>query len=476
MKLWQKIVALNMFLIISLGTIIGFTVKGLVITSLREELNRQGISLAKHLADRIADPVLLEDYYRTQEAINDFLRTEEDIEYVFVTGQTGRLFVHTFKDGPPTDILSWNPVINKLISIQLLDTEKGFIRDIGLKIFERMLPEVHVGLKETRITKTVRILNRVIGILTIIMTILGCSVSCFLSRRITKPLLELVNFAHSLSKGKFGLRTTVNSKDEVGALAVTFNQLSMELKTYKERMAESFKNMLRTEKLTALGRLSAGLAHELRNPLTSMKVLLQGFSSNPSELSYEDIKVILSEVNQMEEILSRFLKFARYDSFNLSELDINNVIKQVVYLTRYHLKNYKIKPILSLNDLPTIRGDKGMIEQALLNLVMNSIEAMPEGGKLIIKSMYEDRFVNVIVKDTGPGIPEGIRERIFDPFFTTKPDGTGLGLSIVYNIIKIHHGKIDFQSNSKGTNFIIQLPIEYQDFKRYKNIEVFNWK
>lgn len=458
MKLWLKIALLNVLVVLSLGILLGFVIRGVVVRSMRVELTRQGESIARNLSDGIADPVLLEDLYKTQEAIDGLLRTEGDVEYIYVLDSNGDLFAHTFKGGYPQHIMRWNPLYDKPLSIQLLDTEKGFIRDVGVKIFENTNAEAHVGLKEERITQTLGRIRLLVIIITAIVTVAGAVLSFSFSRLISKPLNALVEFAHGLSRGEFGRRIDIKSGDEVGELAGTFNHLSRELEAYRNKMEDSYKQMLRTEKLTALGRLSAGLAHEIRNPLTSIMVLFRAFKDNPA-LTREDMRVVLSAAEQMDEILSRFLRFARGDEFNPSEVYINPVIKEVLNLTRHQAGNQSVKVEIDLRKLPAVKADRPLIEQAIMNLVLNGMEAMPGGGTLTISSRAENGYFVVSVKDTGPGIPEDIREKIFDPFFTTKGDGTGLGLSIVYNIVNLHKGDIRFESNGGGTLFTMKIPI-----------------
>jgi signal transduction histidine kinase len=458
MKLWFKIVLLNVVIVISLGMLVGMAVRGAVTDAMRAELSREGESLAKNLSNRIADSILIDDVYKIEEAIADVLKTERDIEYIFVTAKDEYLLAHTFKNGHPPDILNWNPLSNKQVSMQLLDTEVGSIRDVGIKIFEGMKPELHIGIKEDKITQTLGRIRNLIILLTVIVMLVGSVLSCFMSRLITKPLNRLVEFTHDLAKGDFGKSIEIKSRDEVGELSETFNNLSYELDAYRKKMEESYKQMLRTEKLTALGRLSAGLAHELRNPLTSIRTLFQTFKDNPS-LTRDDMEIVLSAADQMNDLLTKFLRFARSDEFNLSDVYINSVIKQVLNLTQFQIKNQSVKVSLNLSKLPPVKADRAMLQQALLNLVLNAVEAMPDGGTLTISSKMENGSAVVSIGDTGSGIPEEIKDKIFDPFFTTKGDGTGLGLSIVYNIINIHSGEISFESNGKGTTFNLEIPL-----------------
>lgn len=459
MKLWVKIAFLNVSIVVSLGILISFAIRGVVINSMRMELTRQGESIASNLSDRIADSILLDDLYKIHEAVRDIIEKEKDVEYIFVTDKNGRLLAHTFENGHPPDIMQWNPLTaDKLLSIQLLNTEKGFIRDIGVRVFSAMNPELHIGIKEERITQTLNRIRNLVITLTIIVTLIGSALSCTLSRLITKPLYTLMEFTHDLSKGEFGKRIGIKAKDEVGELSQTFNNLSLELELYRKKMEESYKQMLRTEKLTAIGRLSAGFAHEIRNPLTSIKVLLQTFKDNPI-LTKEDMKVALSAVDQMDDLLTKFLRFVRTDEFNLADVYINSLIKQVINLTRFQVKNQSIKVVMELSKLPPLKADSAMIQQALLNLVLNAIEAMPDGGILTISSKVENGNAVVNVADTGSGISADIRDKIFDPFFTTKGDGTGLGLSIAYNIMTLHNGDISFESNGEGTIFNMKIPV-----------------
>ena len=318
---------------------------------------------------------------------------------------------------------------------------------------------LHIGIREERIAQTLERIRNVIIALTVSVTLIGAVLSSLFCKFLTKPLYTLVDFTRLLSKGEFGKRVSIKSKGELGDLAQTFNKLSDELKTYKEKMGASYKQMLRTEKLTALGRLSAGLAHELRNPLTSLKVLFQTLSNNP-KMTKEDVNVVLSEVNQMDVLLARFLSFARRDEFNFEDVDINAVINRVLDLTRFQVENQSIKLIRNLSELQDVKADRSMIEQVFMNLIMNAIESMPDGGVLTISSSLDNGFAIVQTQDSGNGIPDEIQERVFDPFFTTKNDGTGLGLSIVHNIINLHNGDISLTSNRDGTTLTLKFPVE----------------
>lgn len=457
MKLWIKIALLNSLIVTLLSILIGIGIRDTVINAMRSELTYQGISLAQHLSDRIADSLLLKDIYRITEAISDVSRNEKDIEYVYVTDEAGRMLSHTFTGGYPEDILQWNLLERDLSKTQLLITEKGYIRDIGVRVFEGMSAEVHIGVREERIEQTLARLRNIIIGLTGFVIICGAVVSFVMSRITTRHLDTLVQFTSGLGRGDFDQQIRISSSDEVGELARRFESLSAELKSHREKLEESYKQMLRTEKLTALGRLSAGLAHELRNPLTSIKVLFQTFRDDP-KLTRRDMEVVLAAAEQMDDLLIKFLRFAKSDEFNLTEVYLNGILKQVAKLVEFQMQKQSITLSFQLSKLPPIKADRSLLQQAVMNLILNAIEAMPEGGSLGVISHQDDGYYRIGISDTGKGIPEAFRDKIFDPFFTTKEDGTGLGLSIVYNIVTLHHGQINVESNERGTTFWLRIP------------------
>jgi signal transduction histidine kinase len=356
--------------------------------------------------------------------------------------------------------LTWNPVSSdQSPAIQLLATEHGLIRDIGIRFFPELAPQLHLGLSETRLIRTLDRLRTMVIAIMVAVTMVGCVLSLVLSKHVTRHLAALAEFTHSLSRGEFGQQVEVHARDEVGDLAATFNSLSQGLKASREKMEETYRQMLQAEKQTALGRLSAGLAHEIRNPLTSIKALFQALRNEP-ELRREDIEMVLAAVNQMDELVAKFLGFARSDNFHSNDIYANAILKQILQLVNFQLKNQQIELVLELEKLPPVRGDDDMIRQALLNLVMNAIEAMPSRGRLTLASRVANGQVEIAVKDTGAGIPEKIWDKIFDPFFTTKPEGTGLGLGIVYNIVQLHNGTVTFVSDNGGTTFTLRLPVK----------------
>lgn len=227
--------------------------------------------------------------------------------------------------------------------------------------------------------------------------------------------------------------------------------------------------LVRSAKMATLGQLSASIAHEIRNPLTSIKMRLyslgEELKSNP--VTKDDMNVIDEEISRMEKTVKNFLDFARPPELNLQKCDINQIIEGTIglLLPKANSQNIQIKKALKAL-ASEIEIDKEQIRQVFLNVMLNAIEAMPSGGTLEIttdkQTDKESKDILVIkVKDTGLGIPSDLKRKLFEPFFTTKSEGTGLGLFIASRIIQMHKGAIGLESQpGKGTTVIVRLPVD----------------
>jgi len=222
--------------------------------------------------------------------------------------------------------------------------------------------------------------------------------------------------------------------------------------------------IFQSEKMAAVGKLAAGMAHEINNPLFVISGRLQMLLGNkklPKGLR-DDLKIIDNQADRIRNLIDRFLTFARKTSPNEERLDVNKIITNVLPFLSYHkLPSHKIRITKDFaKKLPLIKGDSHQLQEVFINLFINACQAMPEGGRLIIKTVNSGgEFVRISISDTGHGIDPKNLNNLFMPFFSTKSEGTGLGLSICYNIIKNHHGFIEVESQvGKGTTFIIKFP------------------
>ena len=241
-----------------------------------------------------------------------------------------------------------------------------------------------------------------------------------------------------------------------------------ELKKACEERQKLEVQLIQSEKMASLGQLAAGVAHEINNPLTGVltsgHLLLKKFEQI-DDPNREDIEIVVRETTRCREIVRQLLDFARQSTPTMVCTNLTPLINETLSImeNQFHIKNIKIIKELK-EDIPDIMLDVNQIEQVFINILLNAIEAMSEGGTITISSDYDQHFVNVTFQDNGRGISEKNLGKIFDPFFTTKfnQKGTGLGLSVSYGIIRRHNGTIEVKSKvNEGTAFIVKLPLEH---------------
>ena len=246
---------------------------------------------------------------------------------------------------------------------------------------------------------------------------------------------------------------------EVEYIVSIFKDIS-EKKRYSEEL-------LKTKTLATLGQLAAELAHEVKNPLNSINIqlhLIEKELGSTTDYSGKGIAELVSrtkeEIKRLNNLVNRCLSFSRPHQLYLQQEDLKSILEDLVGLIEPQANLAGIDVILIIETgLPKVMLDKERFKQALLNLLVNALEAMPDGGYLHLVACMEDDSVKLYIKDTGKGIPEEVKERIFELFYTTKKEGTGIGLPLAHNIIQAHGGSISFSSSSAGTEFVITLPI-----------------
>jgi len=305
--------------------------------------------------------------------------------------------------------------------------------------------------------------------------------AAFVWKFVHEPVSALREGTDLIAQGNLGLQIPVRSRDELGKLATSFNVMSRDLleartqieDRVREKTAElqrAHDQMLQAEKLTSLGKLAAVVAHEVNNPLSGILTyakLMRKWVERGDSLEErgkdmrESLQLIESESKRCGELVRNLLMFARVTPLNIASVDLNAVVRQVIKLVEHKLDLGSIAANLQLDrDLAPVRGDANQLEQLLLALVMNAIEAMPHEGALTIRTMAAGDRAVVTVEDDGVGIPNDVLSRLFDPFVTTKEaKGVGLGLAISRSIVERHEGQISVWSEPGcGTKFTITLP------------------
>jgi two-component system NtrC family sensor kinase len=306
----------------------------------------------------------------------------------------------------------------------------------------------------------------------------------FTTSNIIRPLKKLLHATEKIARGYLDYRVKVTSDDELGQLATSFNSMTEELQRttddyqalthgLEEKVKERARQLeaaqdqlVQSEKMTSLGKMAAGIAHEINNPLTSILInshlIAEAGPDRPDV--HDNLKLIIDETTRCSEIVKGLLEFSRQTPPEKKRADVNQLIDETLLLMKSHLIASKSKIVTDPGEnLPTALVDANKIKQVFANLILNALEAMPGGGLLTIRTRASEDLGEITIQfeDNGCGIGQEMMSKIFDPFFSTKAaKGTGLGLSVSYGIVEQHSGKIDVQSElGKGTTVTVTLPV-----------------
>ncbi|HEX5707507.1 MAG TPA: ATP-binding protein, partial [Pyrinomonadaceae bacterium] len=293
-------------------------------------------------------------------------------------------------------------------------------------------------------------------------------------RIISRPLRRLTEAAVDVAGGAYGAQVNLQSNDEVGLLAASFNEMSRKMADDIERLRAMSEQMVRAEKLAATGTLAAGVAHEVNNPLASISSLIQILQSQTltperEPEAREMLRLVQTQVERITRVLRDMTEFARARTTERASVDVRRVVEAAVRLASFD-KSFKRLELATDFDprAPRVLADADQLQQVFLNLLLNARDATPEGGRVEVRTRLEEtggsdeasrRAVVVEVADTGCGIAPETLPRVFDPFYSTKPTGTGLGLAVCYGIVTAHGGRIEAAPrNGRGTIVRVTLP------------------
>jgi signal transduction histidine kinase len=334
-------------------------------------------------------------------------------------------------------------------------------------------------------------LKRKIALLLLALLLLGSGLGFLLSLaiagRLSRPLLELSASAERVAAGDTDIVLPISSRDEVGLLTATFNRMTATLRERDRRLLglnrkledkvrqrtteleekslqliRAQEELLRNEKLAAIGSLAAGVAHEINNPTAIIRgnVELLQMELGRGAPGREEADEIMKQTERVALITQNLLSFAREQMIHPRQVQLNSLLEEILSQLSHQVTMSGVQLRQSLcATLPEVEGDRERLRQVFTNILLNAVQAMAGQGTLSLGTLFDEREVRVTIADSGPGIASAIREKIFNPFFTTKSNGTGLGLSVSYGIVQAHGGSIDISSAAgQGATFRVRLP------------------
>lgn len=284
---------------------------------------------------------------------------------------------------------------------------------------------------------------------------------------VKRPLNNMISKMSEIENGDLNVRIEYNGRDEIGNLIISFNSMVDRLNVARKELDQlHFEQLERADRLSSIGEMAAGIAHEIKNPLAGIYAAISVIRDQmpPLDPSASILGEVLEQVKRLDKTTKDLLFFGKPSLPELTCIDIDNLLtKTIRFVSQYRYVD-KIEQRLELeSNMAPIYVDEKQIQQVFLNLILNAFQAMPTGGILTVRtsrSCHDDKeFVRIDFSDTGCGIPPQILERIFTPFFTTKAQGTGLGLPICLKLVRLHNGDISVVSDSSGTVFSVELPV-----------------
>ncbi len=457
-----------------------FVIQRQEVIAIEEEQTDKGLVLTNSIIQENLALLVLWDYDGLKENVE--ARIDDNLVYIifydrFNRPAVGNDSILAFDDiyqftNLGGDLQSREPYIH---TQRLLDARRNPLYDvleIEVPIFYQDDPRRWGSLKlglsleemQAEVART-RILMMLIGLVSLLIGVIGAT---WLARRITTPLQKLVEGTEHISRGDFSLEIDIHSQDEIGNLARSFNEMSRELQRLQVRMEEANKRLIQVEKLASIGHISAGIAHEIRNPLTSVKLNIQKLSEKESLDEFDRTYLEISQegIAQIEKFIKELLNYARVSELNLDVFSVEQIIDGSLKMMAdsLALKNITVEKHYAPG-LPQVKVDADKIRQVILNILRNSCEAVKEGGTIRVCTALTETpsgpRVMTEISDNGRGVPRGDWENVFEPFYTTKASGIGLGLAIARKIIEQHAGIIRVKSQAgKGSCFEILLPFE----------------
>jgi signal transduction histidine kinase len=462
LRLWTKLAAFAVLGVVAMHAVHLAIGNAVATRALARDQAQLGGGVARLVAGEAADPVLLHDNVTLSEIVARAAAIP-GVAYCFIV-RDGKPLASSFRDGTPMALLEVRGG-SRTGPLVVVDAKERYL-DLEEPILGGEAGSVRLGIDMALLQSARREIAVPLGLVALAVIVAGVIAAVIVGRGVVRPIDELVAAAD-----RFDLTSDVSpvrprGGPELERLGERFNRMMKRLRSAFEEQERAKQKAMTTERLAALGSLVAGVAHEVNNPLAGLKNCVHALRLGDTDASTkaEYLDLMDEGLDRIRDVVRRLLEFGRPRPLEPIRVSPGRLAGDVSRLVGSVLRGRRIE--LELGHEPdtdgvTVNADPREMGQALLNLVLNAAYVTPDGGRITLRLRRCAGFAGIAVIDSGPGIPEGIRDRILDPFFSTKPEGegTGLGLSVTRAIVDSHHGELEFECPPEGgTIATIWLP------------------
>lgn len=468
-----------LIVLLILGT--AFLVEQRQRSAIVQEVEKRALVMAHALESAVAADLVTYNYVAVEQTVEKFSKGP-DLVYVVVFDKEGSVAAQFIRDQPLRQLLQQRGALKPgeaiVDQVYVPGTERETVYDVRLPVaIEGSVDPwgmIRLGVSLLGMYQEIaRTRWQLVGFV-VLGLLVGSASSLLLARRIARPIRALMQGVAAVGRGDFGHRIEVTSQDELGQLSAAFNDMSAQL----ARVRDLEERLRRADRLAALGTMAAGIAHDIRNPLTSILIFSQLMSLHHDDPDVREKfnRVVPRELERVQAVIEDMMELARPVTMHREPVNFNELLTQVVELYESQASAQSVKIAREYQaDLPFCMADRKRLHRCFSNIVSNAIQAMPSGGDLSVRTRQAsmtllpsaerpdpqpEPALQVTIADTGQGIPADRLSRIFDPFFTTKEKGMGLGMAITHRIIEDHKGTIDVRSEEGlGTTFTVHLPL-----------------
>lgn len=467
-------------------------VRNSVTRSLEEEFERRGYFIARTLAEQGATFILSGNQAGLNLLVNETMAIDSTIHYSFVLDADGEVLAHTFQQSFPAGLIGANHLERgqDLAMVYIRDTSSPelLIKDFAVPVLSLDIGMVRVGILQDEIRLQVVSTLQKLWLMVAVFLLLGVAGALFFSHTIAIPLKMLsqqseaidiktiqsglANLKAATGSFYYRIRRIFNSDDEIDILYQNYAGMLQRLEQTHHTMNQLHQSLMQSEKMAALGTLTAGIAHEVNNPLAGMRIGLDRISRKPEDAEQirEYTAMMQEALGRVEQVMRDLLTFSRRGHMEKEDVNACELIAKTVKLAQYRVKNHDVSIQVDRSSCPfPLHVAQNRMEQVFLNIIINAIDSIIEKmgdhpelhGEIRISFKADSDMSLVCFSDNGKGMDAETAGKIFDPFFTTKRvgDGTGLGLSVSYQIVQDHGGEILVESRpGEGSTFTVSLP------------------